>query len=348
MSGHGGREHHAPARRRATPGTRRRLARFARRLRLWLGRRHRLSRPRLHRRGRKGGQGTAGRTRPTGTEEAARSTGFGPGGGAGGATTRPSLAGTDPQPARPAPARRSRPNPVPQPPLDRHRTPANSGPEHAPRQLTCGDMKMIQIRDVPEAVHRALKERAAREGTTLSDLIMRDLPRIARQADERTDIRAPPRALEDGGTRDRPTGRRRSRAPRTVAVIVVDASALSTWSGAAVSDRPSMSHWRATTCRTAHLRSRGLGRPQAPVRVGRDHRRRSRGGARRPARHTIARFRTNADTANLGLRGNFTPYDASYLALAEASARRDRLLTADRRFARAARKHSDVEVLLAT
>jgi len=42
-------------------------------------------------------------------------------------------------------------------------------------------MKMIQIRNVPEEVHRALKERAARDGTTMSDLIVRELPRIARR-----------------------------------------------------------------------------------------------------------------------------------------------------------------------
>lgn len=42
-------------------------------------------------------------------------------------------------------------------------------------------MKMIQIRNVPDDVHRALKERAARDGTTMSDLITRELPRIATQ-----------------------------------------------------------------------------------------------------------------------------------------------------------------------
>lgn len=40
-------------------------------------------------------------------------------------------------------------------------------------------MKMLQIRNVPEDVHRALKERAAREGTTMSDLVLRELPRLA-------------------------------------------------------------------------------------------------------------------------------------------------------------------------
>ena len=41
-------------------------------------------------------------------------------------------------------------------------------------------MKMIQIRNVPDELHRTLKERAAREGTTLSDLILGELPRVAR------------------------------------------------------------------------------------------------------------------------------------------------------------------------
>lgn len=40
-------------------------------------------------------------------------------------------------------------------------------------------MKMIQIRNVPDELHRSLKERAAREGTTLSELVLRELPRMA-------------------------------------------------------------------------------------------------------------------------------------------------------------------------
>lgn len=38
---------------------------------------------------------------------------------------------------------------------------------------------MIQIRDVPEPVHRTLKARAAREGMSLSDFIKRQLERTA-------------------------------------------------------------------------------------------------------------------------------------------------------------------------
>ena len=40
-------------------------------------------------------------------------------------------------------------------------------------------MKMVQVRNVPDDVHRKLKERAAREGTTLSNLILREMERIA-------------------------------------------------------------------------------------------------------------------------------------------------------------------------
>ena len=40
-------------------------------------------------------------------------------------------------------------------------------------------MKMIQVRNVPDDLHRALKVRAAMDGTTLSDLILNELPRLA-------------------------------------------------------------------------------------------------------------------------------------------------------------------------
>ena len=38
---------------------------------------------------------------------------------------------------------------------------------------------MIQVRNVPEDLHRALKARAALEGRTLSDYILAELPRLA-------------------------------------------------------------------------------------------------------------------------------------------------------------------------
>lgn len=39
--------------------------------------------------------------------------------------------------------------------------------------------KMIQIRNVPDELHRTLKERAAREGVTLSDLLLREITIVA-------------------------------------------------------------------------------------------------------------------------------------------------------------------------
>lgn len=39
--------------------------------------------------------------------------------------------------------------------------------------------KMIQIRNVPDELHRQLKARAAREGTSLSDYLLREVRDIA-------------------------------------------------------------------------------------------------------------------------------------------------------------------------
>lgn len=39
--------------------------------------------------------------------------------------------------------------------------------------------KMIQLRHVPEALHRKLKARAALEGLTLSDYLLREVRRVA-------------------------------------------------------------------------------------------------------------------------------------------------------------------------
>jgi plasmid stability protein len=40
--------------------------------------------------------------------------------------------------------------------------------------------KMIQIRNVPDEVHKALKIRAAKEGMSLSDFLRREVTRVAR------------------------------------------------------------------------------------------------------------------------------------------------------------------------
>jgi plasmid stability protein len=42
-------------------------------------------------------------------------------------------------------------------------------------------MKMIQIRNVPDDVHRTLKMRAAAEGMSLSAYLLREIERSARQ-----------------------------------------------------------------------------------------------------------------------------------------------------------------------
>jgi antitoxin FitA len=39
--------------------------------------------------------------------------------------------------------------------------------------------KMIQIRNVPDEVHTALKIRAAKEGMSLSDFLRREVTRVA-------------------------------------------------------------------------------------------------------------------------------------------------------------------------
>lgn len=41
-------------------------------------------------------------------------------------------------------------------------------------------MGLIQIRNVPEDVHRALKARAASRGTSLSDYVLKEITRVAR------------------------------------------------------------------------------------------------------------------------------------------------------------------------
>ncbi len=58
--------------------------------------------------------------------------------------------------------------------------------------------RMVQIRNVPDDVHRKLKVRAAREGVTLSELLAREARRLAEQPTleemlERLKSRAPAR-----------------------------------------------------------------------------------------------------------------------------------------------------------
>lgn len=67
--------------------------------------------------------------------------------------------------------------------------------------------KMIQIRNVPDDVHKIIKVRAAEEGISLSDYIKRDLEALAKQA-----------TIEEIGAR----GRRRPAAGISTASILDD------------------------------------------------------------------------------------------------------------------------------
>jgi hypothetical protein len=72
--------------------------------------------------------------------------------------------------------------------------------------------KMIQIRNVPDEVHRTLKVRAAAEGISLSDYIKRDLEEVAKQL-TLEDVFARARARGPSGitTKEIVTGIRESR-----------------------------------------------------------------------------------------------------------------------------------------
>jgi len=78
-------------------------------------------------------------------------------------------------------------------------------------------MKLLQVRNVPDDLHRALKERAAREGTTMSELILRELPRLAHSPSpqqvltrirQRSTVGGPPAAELIAGERARRDARR--------------------------------------------------------------------------------------------------------------------------------------------
>lgn len=74
-------------------------------------------------------------------------------------------------------------------------------------------MGLIQIRNVPDDVHRTLKARAAARGTSLSDYVLGEVVRVARTpTPEELDERIRARAAAGVSTRDilaaRDAGRR--------------------------------------------------------------------------------------------------------------------------------------------
>ena len=63
--------------------------------------------------------------------------------------------------------------------------------------------KMIQIRHVPDALHRTLRARAARAGMTLSDYLRAELTRAAQQLTPE-ELRERLAALEPAAVREPP------------------------------------------------------------------------------------------------------------------------------------------------
>ena len=59
--------------------------------------------------------------------------------------------------------------------------------------------KMIQIRNVPDELHRKLKVRAAQEGMTLSDYLLSEVEQIAEKPTLRELIEAIPRRAGRSG-----------------------------------------------------------------------------------------------------------------------------------------------------
>jgi plasmid stability protein len=75
-------------------------------------------------------------------------------------------------------------------------------------------MGLIQIRDVPDDVHRTLKARAAARGTSLSDYVLREIMRVARtptpeELDERIQARGAAGVSSHDILAARDAGRRR-------------------------------------------------------------------------------------------------------------------------------------------
>jgi antitoxin FitA len=56
-------------------------------------------------------------------------------------------------------------------------------------------MGLIQIRNVPDDVHRTLKARAATRGTSLSEYVLTEITRVARTPTRRSSTSASGRAV---------------------------------------------------------------------------------------------------------------------------------------------------------
>lgn len=74
-------------------------------------------------------------------------------------------------------------------------------------------MGLIQIRNVPDDIHRTLKMRAAADGTSLSEYVLREVTRVARmptpqELDARIRARPPAAVTTADILEARDTGRR--------------------------------------------------------------------------------------------------------------------------------------------
>jgi plasmid stability protein len=79
--------------------------------------------------------------------------------------------------------------------------------------MRAGCMSLIQIRNVPDDVHRTLKARAALAGTSLSDYLLREITRVAlapspEELDARIRARTPVEVTTDENLTARDAGRR--------------------------------------------------------------------------------------------------------------------------------------------
>lgn len=212
-------------------------------------------------------------------------------------------------------------------------------------QTTCkyaSRMRTLQVRHAPEDVHRTLKARAAVEGVSLSDYVLRELRRIAQaptRRGARADRRPQPGTPAGSGGGPHP-GRARRR------VVVLDASAvvellLTTPVGGVVAQRLRSAPLLSAPHLLAVEVTEALRRLVIASRVGADVAATCladlealplRRWEHEPLLHRVWQ-----------LRGHVTAYDAVYLALAESL--EAPLVTTDARLARAGGHLASVELL---
>ena len=178
---------------------------------------------------------------------------------------------------------------------------------------------MVQIRNVPEEFHRRLKARAATEGMSMSDYILRELGKALDRPDSPGGARSP--ACEARSTPQAARGRRHPDGTGR-AVIVLDASALvellvGTAAGRIVAARiadpavglhvPHLADVEVAQALRRYVRDRDLDVSEAEAALD---------DLSHPGPPTA--FARTTARACLGVARNLSAYDAVYVALAEA------------------------------